>query len=491
MRPKTTARIGRFLILVSLSLAGCRTSPAATPVASSAVGLATGPVVPTLALPSGTPRVSATEASGAAATPMAHETRALWTWVGATAKTKGDVDELVAQVDAGHLNVILVGVYRRGTAFFEPSRSRYPESHERLTNQSPFAEAGYRDALSYLLEIRDQRRADEDASNDFEVHAWFTVHRGGDSGGGWPREDLTQPYMLHALFPEFVVKYGTYYTKRDERYINPEVSAIEQPRFRRYMADLIAGLAEDYAVDGVHLDYVRAGAVCFNDEALDYPGTEFDYAGCQADYRAFTRATFGREHTLWDDTDGVRLIQDGGSGRVAAWQVYNVGLLVQAIHAAVREARPQAIISVASVRNVPWEQPVQGQVAWQWLDQGWIDAIFPTLYLDGTQPIVERMERLRQAVQDPAKRDRIFVGLAVYDFEQPLEADWSQVVLERVNAVLRGDTPELALEPAGRGVALFRAENISSATLEALASGPFWEPAVPYWGELSLEAPGS
>jgi len=482
MRPETTVRIGRFLILLSLGLAGCRTTPSAVPPANPTASSATGAVVPTGAAPSGTPRVRATEGNDAVVTSTAHETRALWTWVGATARTKDDVDELVAQVDAGHLNVILLGVYRRGTAFFEPSRSRFPDSRERLTNQSPFDETGYRDALSYLLEIRDQRRADEDASNDFEVHAWFTVHRGGDSGDGWPRENLTQPYMLHALFPEFMVKYGTYYTRRDERYINPEVSAVEQPRFRRYMADLIAGLTEEYAVDGVHLDYVRVGAVCFNDETLDYPGSELDYAGCQADYRAFTRATFGREHTLWDDTDGVRLIEDGGSGRVAAWQVHNVGLLVQAIHAAVREARPQAVISVASVRNVPWEQPVQGQVAWQWLDQGWIDAIFPTLYLDGTQPIVDRMERLRQAVQDPAKRDRIFVGLAVFDFERPREADWSEVVLERVNAVLRGDAPALALEPAGRGVGLFRGENISSALLEALANGPFREPAVPYWG---------
>lgn len=387
-------------------------------------------------------------------------------------------------VDSAHLNVILFGVYYRGTAYFEPNAMRFPSAAERLPNQSRFSEAGYTDALRYLLEVRDRRRADNDPSNDFEVHAWFTVHLNGDSERTWPPTDLTQPYMLNALFPEFRVKYGTYYARQDERFINPAVSALEQPRFRQYMVDLIAGVAEDYAIDGVHLDYIRVGQICFNAEALDYPGAQFDYAGCQEDYRAFTRETFGREYTLWDDTDGVRQIADGGSGRVVAWQVRTVGQLVKAIHDEVKAVRPDLILSVASVRNVPWEPPVQGQVAWRWLDAGWIDAIFPTLYLDSTQAIVDRMQRLREAVQDTSKRDMIFAGLATYRFDDRSE-DRSSLVLERVNALLRGQAPGRVLEPPGRGVALFRSADLTPATIEALVNGPFREPAAPYWGEIS------
>src|SRR5689334_899214 len=54
------------------------------------------------------------------------ETRALWSWVGANARARSDVDNLVAQVDAAHLNVILFGVYLQGTAYFQPSLRRFP-----------------------------------------------------------------------------------------------------------------------------------------------------------------------------------------------------------------------------------------------------------------------------------------------------------------------------------------------------------------------------
>jgi uncharacterized lipoprotein YddW (UPF0748 family) len=289
--------------------------------------------------------------------------------------------------------------------------------------------------------------------------------------------------MLNAFFPEFRVKYGAYYASHDERYIHPDISALEQPRFRQYMVDLITGLAEDYPVDGVHLDHIRVGAICFNDEVLDYPGTAFDYPGCQADYRAWTQAAYGREYTLWQDTDGASAVQDEGSGRVAAWQVRTVSSLVEAIHAAVKAARPDIIISVASVRNVPWKTPVQGQAAWQWLDQGWIDAVFSTLYLDSTRDIVDRTERLRAAVADETKRDRMFPGLAVYNFDDPAGQDWTDLVVERAKTLVRGQAGYEGLEPSARGLALFRAERLSPVMIAALAGGPFRQRARPYWGE--------
>jgi uncharacterized lipoprotein YddW (UPF0748 family) len=248
------------------------------------------------------------------------------------------------------------------------------------------------------------------------------------------------------------------------------------------MADLIAGVVEDYPVDGVHLDYIRTGGICFNDVPLDYPGTEFDYAGCQADYAAWTQATYGRPYTLWEDTDGVRLATEVGRERLAAWQVHSVGLLVQAIHHAVRQANPAAIISVASVRNAPWELPVQGQTAWAWLDAGWIDAMFPTLYLAETDQIVERLIRLQEAVPDEARRDHIFAGLATHNFDDPRGEDWTVRVVERVNALLRDGSPDRPAALEAKGVALFRGEYFSPATIEALARGPFRAPALPYWG---------
>jgi uncharacterized lipoprotein YddW (UPF0748 family) len=195
--------------------------------------------------------------------------------------------------------------------------------------------------------------------------------------------------------------------------------------------------------------------------------------------------TFGRTYTLWQDTDGVREPTAAGRERIAGWQVNSVSLLVQAIHAQVRAVAPRAIISVASVRNVPWNPPVDGQAAWLWLDAGWVDVVFPTLYLDSTADILERVKLLRAAVQDQGKHDLIMPGLATYDFDRPKQGDWSELVAQRVNALTHGDPNDLSLVPTAKGIALFRSEYLSPDTLEALAAGPFQAPAVPYWGGLT------
>jgi len=490
-----------LLVVLAISLANCAspTRPTATPaaspsaLASAAVAAATAAeATPSLIAPVATSTLAATTAPAAApstatatlAGPTLRETRALWSWVGTTAKSRADVDKLVAQVDGAHLNVILFGIYRSGTAYFQPSMKRFPDPKERLVSQTHFKDPDYPDALSYLLSIRDQRRKDNDPTNDFEVHAWFTVNQGGAASDTWPPDSELKPYMLNSIFPEFIVKSGRYYTEHDPRFQNPAASAVEEPRLRQYMVDLITGLAEDYPVDGVHLDYIRIGALCFNNEALTYPDSQFNFSGCQADYQEWTAKTYGKSYDLMHDTDGDRGIRDGNSGRVAAWQVHTVSLLVKAIHDSVKAARPNIVITVASVRNVPGETPVQGQTAWAWLDQGWIDAIFPTLYLDGTQPIVDRIGTLRAAVTDSSKRDLIFAGIATHNFDNPKGEDWAPLVFERVNALMRASAASQGLAPAGRGVALFRSEYFTPATIASLANGPFREPALPYWGNI-------
>ncbi len=415
------------------------------------------------------------------------ETRALWSWAGQRATSKTDIDDLVARVDTAHLNVILLIVYRNGTTFFEPSHTRFPDSRERLPNKSPFVADGYGDALSYLLAIRDQRRLDNNPSNDFEVHAWFTVAGGGNTDNdAWPPVDKTQPYMLNGLFPEFKLKFGTYYLKEDNRLVDAAISVVHQPKFRAYMTNLIAGLAEDYHVDGIHLDYIRAGGICFNNESLDYPGTEYDYPGCQENYKAWTHETYGREYTLWDDTDGFREIRDEAKKRVGTWQEQAVGTLVKNIHDEVKSVKPDIIISVASVANdvsrTSMRQLINGQAAWEWLDKGWIDIDFVTAYSANTGEVVYKIQAVRDATQKESSRSKIFPGLVTYNLDQSDEL-WSDLIVEQVNAAMRMQWTEQPLEPSTKGVALFRDEKLSQEAINALGNGPFKEPALPFWGE--------
>ena len=448
---------------------------------------------------SSTPTPAATEQPDP--DPIKQETRAIWSWAGRKTVpgrdeiTRHDVDELVAKVDAAHLNVILLHVYHEGTAFFEPSRTRFPDSSERLINGSAFVDTEYRDALSYLLSIRDQRRADDNPLNDFEVHTWISVMKGGDIGDGYPPTNKTESYMLNGVFPEFKLKYNLYYSRKDERFIRHDVSVIHQPRYRAYMADLIAGLVEDYDIDGVHLDYIRAGYICFNDEALDYPGTAYDYPGCQQGYRDWTRENYDREYTLWEDAGGIRVIQDGDSGRIAAWQASAVSTLVKEIHSEVKSVRPEVILSVASVDNPTTPEArkasIQGQFAWEWLDEGWIDAIFVTSYSSDTQWVIDKTQAVRKMVQDENRHTKVFPGLATHETGDPELESRSHLLVEQVNAVMHAQWTGQPLEPPVRGMALFRAGRLSEEAIQTLVEGPFKEPARPFWGQVYRVEPPS
>lgn len=427
---------------------------------------------------------------------LKRETRAIWSWVGARPMperddiTKLDVEELLAKVDAAHLNVILLSVYYNGTAYFEPSHTRFPNMLERLPNHSEFSEEGYPDALSYLLAIRDQRRRDDDPTNDFEVQAWFNVAQGGNyvQDEGFPRPDKTQSYMLHHIFPEFKRKYGEYYLKEDESYIDHKYVDIHQPRFRAYVANLIAGLVEDYDVDGVHLDYIRAVGICYNNEPLDYPGTEYDYPGCQADYEGWTQATYGQAYTLWDDTNGYGDIKDGGSGRVAAWQEQAMSSLVKTIHDEVKAARPEVVITAAVGTTPPdpeqRKMSDQGQAAWEWLDKGWLDAAFVMAYYPDTQAVVDKVGRFMAATKKEDSRLKVFPGLATHDTrDEETYQRWSDLIVEQIDATLVEQPAGPALETPARGLALFLDRRLSEEAVQALANGPFKEPTVPFWGE--------
>lgn len=424
---------------------------------------------------------------------LKQETRAVWSWAGRRPVSgrreisRQDVDELVATVDAANLNAIFLLVYHYGTAFFEPSRTRFPDEETRLSNQSDFLknDSEYSDALSYLLAIRDERRADDDPANDFEVHAWFTVIIGGHRGDGWPPEDRTRPYMLNSMFPEFKLKYGAYHQENDERYVDHAISNIRHPEFRDYIVNLIAGLAEDYDVDGIHLDDIRTGGICFDDEPVELEGNQADYAGCQADYEAWTRENYGQEYSLRDDTNGHKKILDGESGRVASWQEQIVNQLVERIHNEVKAVDSELIISAAAANWITPEsrfESTQGQVAWEWLDKGWVDAIFIMTYTPDTGQVIETIEQIRSAAEKESSRSRVFAGLLTFSLSDRDDL-WSDLVAEQVKAVMREEWSGQPLEPPVKGVAFFLERRISDEAIEALTNTAFEEPASPFWGK--------
>lgn len=136
------------------------------------------------------------------------------------------------------------------------------------------------------------------------------------------------------------------------------------PEVRAYLADVVRELAGGYALDGLHLDYLRLPnepPVVARGSGIDYPRDERTLAlfaaqsGCGPD----------ADPTAWDE-----------------WRSAQVTELVAAIRRAAREARPGAVLS-AAVGPLPELALRHHQDVGRWGAQGLLDALVPMNYATG------------------------------------------------------------------------------------------------------------
>jgi hypothetical protein len=119
-------------------------------------------------------------------------------------------------------------------------------------------------------------------------------------------------------------------------------------------------------------------------------------------------------------------------------------------------------------------------VAWEWLDNDWIDAVFVTAYSTDTQAVVDKIQAFRDVVQNESRRSKVFPGLITYSSENT-DDNWSYLIVEQTQAVLAGSQMGSLLEPPAKGVALYLDRRLSDEAVRLLADGPFKEAALPIW----------
>lgn len=191
-----------------------------------------------------------------------------------------------------------------------------------------------------------------------------------------------------------------------------------EPATATYLATLCAEIASRYAIDGIHLDYIRypEAALGFNDAAT---------------YRRY------------------------GQGRdKAAWRRDNVTRVVRTIRAALDNVRPGLTLSCSPVgkyANLPrqsslgWNaRDAVSQDAVMWLNSGIMDELYPMMYFDNEQFYPFALDW-----QERAQRGKVIPGLGIY-FLSPREKDWDVLRIKRQLNFLRA---------AGfDGFALFRSQ---------------------------------
>jgi uncharacterized lipoprotein YddW (UPF0748 family) len=214
------------------------------------------------------------------------------------------------------------------------------------------------------------------------------------------------------------------------------------PGAAAHLEQVVSELVRGYAVDGLHLDFVR------------YPSSEYDWS--RAALEAF-RASRGGGDLL----TGPSLDPEGwGNYRRAALD----GLAVR-LAAVARQARPGLIVSAAVVPDQAQALNHHYQPWASWMARGVLDAVCPMAYTPDTKIFRSQVELAR------AKLGRVApVWAGVGAWRLPLGS-----VLEKIRA---------AREAGASGVVLFSHESFAAADLDRLRADAFPAPAAPAAADL-------
>jgi uncharacterized lipoprotein YddW (UPF0748 family) len=330
----------------------------------------------------------------------AREVRALWV----TRQSLASPDSIAAMVRlaAGSgFNTLLVQVRGRGDAYYA---SRREPRAEALTGQ-----ASTFDPLASTIALAHER--------GLRVHAWINVNLV-SSGADLPNsrshvvyqhpEWLMVPRPLAFELARTDIRSPEYLGRlaRWTRSVSTEVEGLYASPLHPAAIDHVAGVVDDvvgtYAVDGVHLDYVR------------YPSPDFDYS--RAALTAF-RMHIDRELSAADRLRyGVRDMADlvGATdafpARWADFRRSRLNTLVMRVRTVVKSRRPDATFS-AAVYPDPAEAASNRLQDWRmWLDNRLIDVVCPMAYTPDASVFATQIASVRQLAGEAP----VWAGIGAY-----------------------------------------------------------------------------
>lgn len=315
------------------------------------------------------------QASAQAQIPFKRELRAVWiTTIGgldwphsysqseySATKQKKEFCKILDQLRVANVNTVLLQTRIRGTVIYPSQYEPWDGCLSGFPGRSP----GY-DALKFAI--------DECHKRGMELHAWVVTM----PIGKWNKLGATNLRKKH---PELCKK------MQDEGYMIPEKEGTAD-----YIAAICGEIAQNYDVDGIHLDYIR------------YPET-FPIRG-SADTR--------RE---------------------------NITRIVRKIHDRVKSIKPWIKMSCSPIGKYSdltrfWSHgwnayETVSQDAQGWLREGLMDQLYPMMYFQGEQffPFaIDWKERSYGRTVAP--------GLGIY-FMSEEEKNWDADIIEREMYVLR------------------------------------------------------
>ncbi len=333
-------------------------------------------------------------------TPSASEVRALWV-LRTSLTTPARIRTLVTAARENGFNTLLVQVRGRGDSYFrggiEPVASdlaRQPESF---------------DPLAVVL---DQSRA-----AGLRVHAWVNVNLVSSAVDlpaardhivnrrpGWlmvPRDIAQELASVGADSPAYVGKLARW-TRAQSAEVEGLYASPVFPDAAVHLESVVRHLTARYAVDGVHFDYAR------------YPNERFDYSrGAIAAFRSYARPRIAESVARRldaEETDDPLAYPDGLPQEWREFRIARMTALIKRLGAAVRAARPEAMVTAATAPDVREAIDRRFQDWRVWLADGLIDAVCPMAYTAERERFAEQIAAVREA----AAGRLVWAGIGAY-----------------------------------------------------------------------------
>jgi uncharacterized lipoprotein YddW (UPF0748 family) len=382
--------------------------------------------------------------------PPPPEIRGLWV-LRTSLASPAAIDAVIGDAVRGGFNTLLVQVRGRGDAFYA---SRIEPRASELAAQP----AGF-DPLA--------RTIDSAHRAGLAVHAWVNVNLVA-SAVTMPGEPshVVRRHPDWVMVPDAVAAEvaavphtSAKYIETIARWTRGAPAQVEglylspaTAESRAYTTDVVRELVATYALDGLHLDYIR------------YPAPGFDYGRTTvAEFRRTRLETVAR-----DERDRLDSLADSDPAAwpaafPEAWTQFRrdrVTDLVRALQHAARAARPGIVVSAAVV-PLPDEAREARMQDWpSWTREGLLDAVCPMLYTTDAAAFSTSLARARDAAA-PAP---IWTGIGAWRL--PLDA-----TLDRMR---------LARRSGSAGILLFRYDALTATGEQA---GRLWSDLRTVWNE--------
>ena len=363
-------------------------------------------------------------ASRPAPPPAPAEMRGLWVVRTALVSPEA-VDRVVDEAADAGFNALFVQVRGRGDAFYRSA----------IVSRSVLLERQPRefDPLGRLLARARARR--------LQVHAWVNVLLSAHFGQPLPHGHVVERHPEWVMAPKSVAS-AALVAKGERRlrmimdagraegdvegfYLSPAV-----PEVGTHLEAVVREIVRGYAVDGLHLDFVR------------YPGPDFDWS--RDSLEGFRRETGGD-------------LLSAPTRSPAAWDDYRrrvLTALATRLGDAARSERPGIVVSAAVAPDEAQAVSQKFQDWPQWLASGLLSAICPMTYTPDN--------RLFQ-LQVEAARDKAVHG-------QPV---WAGVGAWRLDPTGVVEKVTLARQSGARGVVVFSHESLEPDHLRLLRDEAF------------------